>query len=200
MITLRKEGLQPFIVSRYGAGMEVMEGRAARAERLVADAIGELIEFWGFRGVMGRCWALLYLSEDPLPAKAICERLEISTGAASMALGDLERWGVVRRLRLPGERRDYFEAETDVWKMISRVYRERELVQIERALDALSRAQELFELEAKLGGIGARRRARFALARAGALVELTKLGRSLLRLFVEEGKVDFSPLRRFARR
>lgn len=180
--------------------MEATQGRTARAERLVADAIGELIEFWGFRGVMGRCWALLYLGEEPLPAKAICERLEISTGAASMALGELERWGVVRRLRLAGQRRDYFEAETDIWKMISRVYRERELVQIERALASLSRAVELLELESKLGRVGERRRARFALRRAGSLVELTRLGRSLLRLFVEQGRVDFSPLRRFARR
>lgn len=180
--------------------MEGKEGRAARAERLVADAIGELIEFWGFRGVMGRCWALLYLSEDPLPAKAICESLEISTGAASMALGELERWGVVRRLRLSGDRRDFFEAETDIWKMISRVYRERELVQIERALESLVRAQELFELESKLGGTTARRRARFARSRAGSLVELTRLGRSLLSVFVDQGKVDFSPLRRFARK
>jgi len=172
----------------------------ARAERLVADAIGQLIEFWGFRAVMGRCWAWLYLSEDPLPAKALCEGLEISTGAASMALGELERWGVVRRLRLPGDRRDYFEAETDVWKMVSRVYRERELVQIEKALEMLTQAAELFDVRAKLGAVGERRRARFAHARATSLVELGKLGRSLLRLFVEEGKVDFSPLRRFGRR
>lgn len=172
----------------------------ADAELLVADAIGGLIEFWGFRGVMGRCWALLYLSEDPLPARAIRERLAISTGAASMALGELERWGVVRRLRIEGERRDYFEAETDIWKMISRVYRERELRRIEEALAALGRAAEIFERESRLGGLGARRRARFARARAEGLVELTRLGRSLLRLFVEEGKVDFSPLRRFARR
>lgn len=180
--------------------MEPTTDRAAEGERLVADAIGGLIEFWGFRGVMGRCWALLYLSEDPLPAQAIRERLGISAGAASMALGELERWGVVRRLRLEGERREFFEAETDVWKMISRVYRERELRQIERALAALSQATELFERESRLGGLGARRRARFALERARSLVELTRLGRSLLRLFVEEGRVDFSPLRRFARR
>lgn len=171
-----------------------------RPERLVADAIGQLIEFWGFRAVMGRCWAWLYLSEEPLPARALCEGLGISTGAASMALGELERWGVVRRLRRPGDRRDYFEAETDVWKMISRVYRERELVKIEEALAMLTRAAELFELRAKLGEVGERRRARFAHARATSLVELAKLGRSLIRLFVEQGKVDFSPLRRFGMR
>ncbi len=180
--------------------MEPTTGRAAEAERLVADAIGELIEFWGFRGVMGRCWALLYLSEDPLPASEIRARLAISTGAASMALGELERWGVVRRLRIPGERREYFEAETDVWKMISRVYRERELQRIERALAALGRAAELFDAEARLGSLAVRRRARFARERALALVDLARLGRSLLRTFVEEARVDFAPLLRLVRK
>src|SRR2546429_3472027 len=76
----------------------------------VADAVGALMEFWGFKRVMGRLWATLYLSEDPLSAAELCERLEISTGAASMTVNELERWGVVLRSRRPGDRREYFEA------------------------------------------------------------------------------------------
>lgn len=169
--------------------------RQVQAELLVADAVGRLIEFWGFRSVMGRCWAILYLSEDPLPAQEICSRLSISSGSASMALADLEKWGVVHRGRVPGERRDYFRAETDIWKMVSRVFRERELVQIEDALEKLSRAAALLDLEAKLGGVGERRAARFARARTGSLVELTKIGRSVIGLLVEKGRVDLTPLR-----
>src|ERR1700730_15514117 len=93
-----------------------------------ADAVGALMEFWGFKRVMGRIWALLSASE-------LCDQLSISSGAASMALAELEHWAVVRRIRRAGDRREYFEAETDVWKMISRVLRERELTQIERTLD-----------------------------------------------------------------
>src|SRR4051812_8297201 len=107
---------------------------AAEEELLheVADAVGALMEFWGFKRVMGRVWTLLYLEGEALAAPDICERLEISAGAASMTLGELEHWGVVVRTRRPGDRREYFEAETDVWKMVSRVLRERELQQIER--------------------------------------------------------------------
>src|SRR5712664_2585436 len=93
-----------------------------------ADAVGALMEFWGFKRVMGRVWALLYLRGDALSASDLCDQLSISSGAASMALSELEHWAVVRRIRKPGDRREYFEAETDIWKMISRVMRERELV------------------------------------------------------------------------
>lgn len=174
--------------------------RRVQAERLVAEAIGQLIEFWGFRGVLGRIWAVLYLSEKPLASAELCERLSISTGAASMSLNELERWGVVRRHRPPGERKDFFEAETDIWKMVSRVYRERELVQIENALESFSKAVEIFELSAKLGDAQERRAGRFARERTANLVELTKLGQSLLRAFVDRGRVDFGPLLSWSRR
>ena len=106
----------------------------------VADAVGALMEFWGFKRVMGRVWTILYLRGEPLAAADLCEQLEISSGAASMTLAELEHWGVVRRTRRPGDRREYFEAETDIWKMISRVLRERELSQVQRALEVFDRA------------------------------------------------------------
>lgn len=170
------------------------DDRQAEAEGLVADAIGRLIEFWGFRAVLGRIWAILYLSEKPLAAAEICERLSISTGAASMALGELEKWGVVIRHRPPGERKDFFEPETDVWKMVSRVYRERELVEIEKALTAFAQATALFDLAARVSDAQGRRAGRFARERTANLVELAQLGRGLLRGLVEKGRVDFSPL------
>src|SRR6476469_8203988 len=106
---------------------DVMEPKEQERELIheVADAVGALMEFWGFKRVMGRVWTLLYLRGEPLSAAELCEQLEISSGAASMTLAELEHWAVVRRSRKPGDRREYFEAESDVWKMISRVLRER---------------------------------------------------------------------------
>src|SRR5438046_5157359 len=118
---------------------------AARESELlheVADAVGALMEFWGFKRVMGRVWTILFLRGEPLSAAELCEQLAISSGAASMALAELEHWAVVRRSRKAGDRREYFEAETDIWKMISRVPRERELVEIERGLAVFERVRE----------------------------------------------------------
>ncbi|AKU89827.1 Transcriptional regulatory protein [Vulgatibacter incomptus] len=157
---------------------------------MVADAVGRLMELWGFRGVMGRIWAMLYLSEEPLPASELCGRLGISTGAASMALNELERWGVVQRRKMTGNRKSFFEAEIDVWKMVSRVFRERELVQLGEALQAFERAAELFRHEARMGD----RSARLAGERTEKLTELTRVGQTLLRALVDRGQLDVRPL------
>jgi HTH-type transcriptional regulator, glycine betaine synthesis regulator len=97
------------------------------AELAVADTVGRLMHFWGFKRPMGRIWTLLYLSRHPLTAAELGETLQMSSGAVSMALGELEKWGAVARSWVPGERRDYFAAEPSVWKMVARVIREREL-------------------------------------------------------------------------
>src|SRR5438445_7547364 len=171
---------------------------AARESELlheVADTVGALMEFWGFKRVMGRVWTILFLRGEPLSAAELCEQLEISTGAASMALSELEHWGVVRRSRKPGDRREYFEAETDVWKMVSRVLRERELLQIERALEIFDRARARLQRAIPPG-----EQARIArmVERIGRLGDLARVGRGLLTAMVQQHKVDLAPLVRFA--
>jgi len=162
----------------------------------VADAVGALMEFWGFKRVMGRVWALLYLRGEELSASEVCDQLSISAGAASMALSELEHWAVVKRIRKAGDRRDFFEAETDIWKMISRVLRERELAQIERALEVFERVRERLRT---LGSPGDRHRLEEIAERIGKLVDLARVGRALLTALVQQGRVDLSPLVRFAR-
>src|SRR4029079_4952108 len=105
---------------------ETQKDQVLEAELLAADAIGDIIEHWGFRKVLGRVWTVLFLSAEPLPASVIGERLSMSAGAVSMSLTELQRWGVVHRVWRPGERKEFFAAETDFWKMISKVFDERE--------------------------------------------------------------------------
>ena len=168
---------------------------AARENELlheVSDAVGALMEFWGFKRLMGRVWTLLYLRGEPLSAAELCEQLNISSGAASMTLSELEHWGVVKRSRKPGDRREYFEAEIDIWRMISRVLRERELSQIERALEVFERVR------GQLEAMGGTRLGEIA-DRIERLTDLARLGRGLLVALVQQGKVDLAPLMRFAR-
>lgn len=173
--------------------LDAGEQAAREAELLAAESIGALIEFWGFKRQMGRIWTLLYLSDEPLPAHEICERLKLSAGAASMTLAELEHWGVVHRIRKAGERRDFFAAETDIWKMVTHVWRERELRQIERALDAFERARKLMEPLAKAKG--SPRGYRVKLERLRQLAGLARVGEALARAVLEQGKLDLSPLR-----
>src|SRR5262245_47939352 len=106
--------------------MTTTDPSVREAELLAADAIGDVIEHWGFRRALGRTWTILYLAGEPLAAQELSDRLQLSSGAMSQTLTELQRWGVVHRITRPGERREFFEAEDSLWKMISRVFNERE--------------------------------------------------------------------------
>ena len=120
-----------------------------QSEVLVSDSIGRLIEFWGFKRNMGRLWSILYLSDKPLSAPEIQERLQLSSGAVSMTLNELTRWGVVKKVWIQGERRDHYTAEGNFWKMISRVFNERERVEVLDAIDIMEDAIEFLRDKAK---------------------------------------------------
>jgi DNA-binding transcriptional regulator GbsR (MarR family) len=162
----------------------------------VTDAVGGLMEFWGFKRAMGRTWTLLYLKDDALSAADLSERLQLSAGAVSMTLAELERWGVVKRSKRMGERREYFEAETDIWKMISRVLRERELEQVNRALEVFARAHLAL---GKNVPAGEKNRVEMVRDRLSKLTDLARIGQGILKSIVEHGRIDLSPLLRLAR-
>ncbi|MGF1466470.1 MAG: GbsR/MarR family transcriptional regulator [Sandaracinaceae bacterium] len=170
--------------------------RLSRSEHIASDAVGRLIEFWGFRRNMGRIWAVLYLAEGPLGARELQERLQLSSGAVSMTVKELARWGVVRKVWIEGERRDHFEAEVDFWRMISRVFRERELVEVEEAIRSLEAALDHAEEEGRSGDLASRRRARLRVGRLRQLLDLARLGRRLLTTVLSDARVDASALAR----
>ena len=153
------------------------------AERIVSDALGRLIEFWGFKRNMGRVWAVLYLATEPLSARTLRARLKVSVGSVSMTLTELQRWGVVRRVFLDGERQEHFVAENNVWKMVSRVFRERELVEIVEAISAFEQA-----LEQTAADDSVRRE------RIHSLLEIARLGRAMVEALVGAGQVDIADM------
>lgn len=163
-----------------------------QSEVLVSDSIGRLIEFWGFKRNMGRLWAILYLSDQPLSAPEIQDRLQLSSGAVSMTLNELTRWGVVKKVWIQGERRDHYTAEGNFWKMISRVFNERERVEVLDAIDVMEDAIRFLKDKAKEPE--ERARAQFQEERIRELLDLARLGKQLLDALIRDAKVDGSPL------
>ncbi|HUH02422.1 MAG TPA: MarR family transcriptional regulator [Kofleriaceae bacterium] len=163
----------------------------------VVDAVGGLIEFWGFKRNMGRMWTLLYLEQRPLSAADLSERLSLSSGAVSMTLTELQKWGVVKKAWVPGERREYYEPETSIWKMVSRVFRERELRQIHQAIEVFEDAIEVLESETARGNDDDKERVSFALERVRGLLNLARIGANLLDAILSGKSVDASPLKLF---
>ena len=154
----------------------------------VADAVGALIENWGFKRNMGRMWTVLYLEDHPLTAGDLGERLGLSTGAVSMLLAELLQWGAVKKTWVVGDRREHFEPETSIWKMVSRVFRDRELNWIRTARDEFTAAQEHLEP-------GRDARKKLIAERIAGLVQLTEVGHHLLESMLEGEAIDSLPLK-----
>jgi len=167
------------------------------SEAIVSDVVGRLIEFWGFKRNMGRVWAVLYLSPEPLTAQELRAVLRLSSGAVSMILNDLSRWGVVRKVWIQGDRRDHFAAEVQLWRMISRVLSEREKTEIVVFMEACEEAMRFLESKVTAQDPRDRSKAQLQLERIKALYELARLGKKLLDGLLSTAKLDAEPLTRF---
>ncbi len=86
---------------------------------------------WGINRSMAQVHALLLVSTDPLSTEDVMDRLNISRGNANMNLRALIDWNLVRRVLRQGERREFFEAEKDVWKIATQIIRERKKRELE---------------------------------------------------------------------
>lgn len=98
---------------------------------------GALGSQWGINRTMAQLHALLMTSPAPLSTDDVMEQLEISRGNAHTNLKELVSWGLVRSVVKKGERREYFEAEKDVWKIFTIVARERKRREIDPTLTLL---------------------------------------------------------------
>jgi DNA-binding transcriptional regulator GbsR (MarR family) len=162
--------------------------RVDPAVLVVADTVGELMESWGFKRNMGRMWTVLYLEDHPLTAAELGERLGLSTGAVSMLLAELIQWSIVKKAWVVGERREHYEAETSIWKMVSRVFRERELRWIHTA-------REAFESAGHQLAPGTDVRRTLIAQRISGLAELAHVGEHLLESMLEGESVDALPIK-----
>jgi DNA-binding transcriptional regulator GbsR (MarR family) len=167
------------------------------SEAAVSDVVGRLIEFWGFKRNMGRIWSVLYLSPEPLSAEDLREALSLSSGAVSMTLNELSRWGVVRKVWVHGERKDFYAAEVQFWRMISRVFSEREKTEILVAMEALEEALADVSKLRHADDPKTRARAELQYERITQLLELAKLGKRLIETLLATAKIDAEPLVRF---
>lgn len=101
------------------------------------DAWGSMGTLWGINRSVARVHALLMASEGPVSLDEIAERLGISKGNASMSLRELRTFGVVRPVREPGDRRDFYLAEPDIWAMFFRILAVRKRRELDPAVDAV---------------------------------------------------------------
>ncbi len=103
---------------------------------------GEMGTRWGINRTVAQIHALLYLAQRPLHAEEICATLSATRSHVSTSLRELQSWGLIKAVRVLGDRRDHFECPKDVWGMFFRVLEERKRRELDPTLAMLRGAAE----------------------------------------------------------
>lgn len=82
---------------------------------------GEMGNRWGVNRSVSQIQALLYLSPEPLPAEDISDVLGIARSNVSNSLKELQNWDLIQIAHVMGDRRDHFQANKDVWEMVTAI-------------------------------------------------------------------------------
>ncbi len=127
---------------------------------------GEMGSRWGINRTVGQIYALLFLSEQPLNAEQMVEKLGFSRSNVSMGLKELQAWNLVRLKHLPDDRRDYFTAPDDLWEIVRTLVAERKKREIDPTLTKLR------ELEMQTPATDADLHAHTKIAELRQLIEL----------------------------
>jgi len=112
--------------------MQLAEAKA----KFIADW-GRFGTNWGINRTMAQIHALLLISPDPLSADEVMEELSISRGNANMNIRELMNWNLVRKVIAPGDRKEYFAAEKDIWKVFGQIVKERKKRELEPMMKLL---------------------------------------------------------------
>jgi DNA-binding transcriptional regulator GbsR (MarR family) len=117
--------------------------KLTEAKQQFISSWGAFGTHWGINRTMAQIHALLLISPDPLTQDDIMEELDISRGNTNMNIRELINWRLVERVLLPGERKEYFSAEKDMWKVIKQIVKERKKRELEPMLQLLDKLEEV---------------------------------------------------------
>ena len=118
---------------------------------------GEMGGRWGVNRSVSQIHALLYLSEKPLTADDIAAALAMARSNVSNSIRELEGWSLVRRVSVMGDRREYFEADADVWSIAARIAAGRKQREIDPAIATLTACVVEAENDPKLHAVARKR-------------------------------------------
>lgn len=118
---------------------------------------GDMGGQWGVNRSVAQIHALLYLSERPMTAEEIADTLGMARSNVSNSLKELATWKLIRRVPMLGDRRDHFEAETDLWEMVTRIAQGRKEREIDPAAAALRACRADAEADPGVSPVARRR-------------------------------------------
>ena len=96
---------------------------------------------WGINKTMAQIHALLLITPNPITQDAIMEALTISRGNVNMNVRDLMNWGLVQKIIITGERKEFYSAEKDIWKVATIITAERKRRELDPMLKLLAQLE-----------------------------------------------------------
>jgi len=117
--------------------------KLTEAKQQFISSWGAFGTHWGINRTMAQIHALLLISPDPLTQDDIMEELNISRGNTNMNIRELINWGLVERVILSGERKEYFTAEKDIWKVVKQIVKERKKRELEPMMQLLDKLEDV---------------------------------------------------------
>lgn len=125
-----------------------MSEQLTQLKQNFTEGLSQISKFWGFPKGMGAIFAVLYLSPSPLSLDELVEQTGLTKGAISTNVRALARMGLVRPSTRLGDRKDYYEAETDFYKSIRAILKERQNSEFDVAVQSVRETLENLEASA----------------------------------------------------
>ncbi|MFM2359558.1 MAG: hypothetical protein RLY16_1551 [Bacteroidota bacterium] len=117
--------------------------KLTEAKQQFISSWGAFGTHWGINRTMAQIHALLMVSASPLTQDDIMEQLDISRGNVNMNIRELISWGLVDRVILTGERKEFFTAEKDIWKVATQIVKERKKRELDPMLKLLAQLENI---------------------------------------------------------
>jgi len=117
--------------------------KLTEAKKQFIGSWGALGTHWGINRTMAQIHALLLISPEPVTQDDIMEQLSISRGNVNMNIRELISWHLVERVIIAGERKEYFSAEKDIWKVATQIIRERKKRELDPMMKLLSQLEKV---------------------------------------------------------
>jgi DNA-binding transcriptional regulator GbsR (MarR family) len=117
--------------------------KLSEAKEQFVNSWGAYGSQWGINRTMAQIHALLMVTSNPLSQDDIMAQLNISRGNTNMNIRELIDWGLVDRVIITGERKEYFVAEKDIWKVAMQILKERKKRELEPMLKLLEQLKSV---------------------------------------------------------
>jgi len=152
------------------------------------DGLGKLADYFGYNKVLGKMYGALLLSPLPMSLDDLMAHLDISKASVSMNMRMLENIGLAQEVWVRGDRRKYYEAESDLWRALTNVLGSRELRDVNQALGVLETNIERLRKGADAMSDNERELAHFYVGRIDQMKDFFRLAELILTSIIERDR------------